>query len=131
MTEPGPTIFVIDDDDMVRDSLKALLESRNFAVTEFESGMQFLQTHNGAAAECLLLDVHMPDMSGLDLLEILRANGNLIPAIFITGRRDASTEERARDLNVVAVLDKPVRHATLFAAIEQALSGGPRPTPAT
>lgn len=122
MTVPGPTIVVIDDDDMVRDSLKALLESRNFSVVDFESGGQFLQHHDGSGAKCLLLDVHMPDMSGPDLLKILRESGDLIPAIFITGRRDAATEERARDLDVIAVLDKPVRHATLFAAIEQALS---------
>lgn len=121
MTVPGPTIFVVDDDDMVRDSLKALLESRNFAVTDFESARQLLDRGDGLSAQCLLLDVHMPDMNGPDLLKILRDRGITIPAIMITGRRDPATEERARDLNVVAVLDKPVRHAVLFAAIEQAI----------
>lgn len=121
MTVPGPTIFVVDDDDMVRDSLKALLESRNFAVIDFESARQLLDHADGLSAQCLLLDVHMLDMNGPDLLKILRDRGITIPAIMITGRRDPATEERARDLNVVAVLDKPVRHAVLFAAIEQAI----------
>lgn len=127
MNLPKPAILVIDDDDMVRDSLKALLESRDFVVTDFESGRQFLQHADAVTAQCLLLDVHMPDMSGTDLLKILRENGNAIPVILITGRRDTSTEERAKELGVVAVLDKPVRYATLFAAIEQALASSPRP----
>lgn len=130
MNLPKPAILVIDDDDMVRDSLKALLESRDFVVTDFESGRQFLQQADDVTAQCLLLDVHMPDMSGPDLLKILRERGNAIPAILITGRRDTATEERARELGVVAVLDKPVRHATLFAAIEQALAT-PRVRPAS
>ncbi|MSP50645.1 MAG: response regulator [Alphaproteobacteria bacterium] len=126
MTMPGPTIAVIDDDDVVRDSLKALLESRNFAVTEFDSGRQFLHWVADATAQCLVLDVHMPDMNGPDLLKILRDRGNAIPVILITGRRDRETDERARELDVVAVLDKPVAHTVLFATIEKALGGAKR-----
>lgn len=121
MTVPGRTVFVIDDDEMVRDSLKALLESRDYTVVDFESGRQFLAGQNGVGRACLVLDVHMPDMTGIELLRLLRARGESMPAILITGRTDAAVQAQAKDLGVIALLDKPVSHTVLFAAIEQAL----------
>lgn len=122
MIASGPTIFVIDDDEMVRDSLKALLESRNFTVVDFDSGRQFLSAGHATGRACLVLDVHMPDMTGIELLRLLRSRGNAIPTILITGRTDLSVQMQAKELGVVALLDKPVSHAVLFDTIRQALS---------
>jgi two-component system, LuxR family, response regulator FixJ len=120
-----PTIFVIDDDEVVRDSLKALLETRQFAVEEFTSAADFLARRDHHASACLILDVHMPEMSGTELLRRLRAQGDRIPTVLITGRRDRAAEEQAKALGVVALLDKPVAHRVLFQAIETALRNNP------
>jgi FixJ family two-component response regulator len=121
----SPTIFVLDDDEVVRDSLKVLLESRRYAVNDFESGSQLLSGWNGAKPACLILDIHMPGMTGLDVLRELRGRGDPIPVILITGRRDTIAQTQAHALGAVALLDKPVPHSALFAAIDQALGTQP------
>lgn len=113
------TIFVIDDDDIVRDSLKVLLETRNFAVQDFNSGGDFLRRRGGSRADCLILDVHMPQMTGLELLKLLCDRGEAIPAVLITGRSDTAVQAQAKALGVV-VLEKPVSFPTLLAAVQQA-----------
>lgn len=123
MPEP-PTIFVIGDDDVVRDSLRALSETRRFSVEEFGSTGDFLTRRDHQANACLVLDIHMPDMTGTELLRRLRERGDRIPAVLITGRRDQVVEEQAKALGVVALLDKPVAHTALFQAIEAALATG-------
>ena len=120
----GLTICVVDDDEVVRDSLKALLESRRFNVVDFGSGSQFLDGRKDAAGACLLLDMHMHELSGLDVLKALRDMGDLIPIIMLTGRSDSLLESRARLLGAIAVLDKPIAHSALFAAIDLALAAG-------
>ncbi|HTO80893.1 MAG TPA: response regulator [Methylomirabilota bacterium] len=122
MGEPA-IIFVVDDDDVVRDSLKVLLELRNYQVRDFSSAAAFLAgcAEAAAPAACLLLDIHMPDMTGIELLRRLRGEGVRTPAILITGRRDAATQTQAQSLGVTALLDKPISHPALFSALEQAL----------
>ncbi len=120
--EPSLTLAVVDDDDHVRDSLKALLWARGFTVVDFARARDFLDWQQGQAAHCLLLDVHMPGMSGLELLEALRLGRRVCPAVLLTGRSDPSITERARALDVVAVLEKPVLPAALMQAIAQALA---------
>lgn len=117
----GRTIFVIDDDDAVRDSLKIILEIWGYDVVTFPSGQLFLQRPTGLQGDCLIVDVHMPEMSGPELVRRLRAEGNAFPAIFITGRRDEALGEQARQMGA-ALFDKPVAHATLRRAIEDCLS---------
>ena len=121
-TKPLPTIYVVDDDEVVRDSLKALLESRHFNVLDFESGREFLERRAVSAASCLILDVHMAGMSGLELLKILRDQGDSLPTVLITGRIDPTVRAEAKALGAVATLDKPVSHQLLFATIQQALA---------
>lgn len=117
----SPAVFVVDDDEVVRDSLKVLLESRGFTVHDFASGRQFLDRKDGVTADCLILDVHMPDMTGTELLKILRNAGDLLPVILITGRNDPVIQAQAKEFGAVTLLDKPVAHAALFAAIQQAV----------
>ena len=117
-----PTVFIVDDDEMVRDSLRALLEAHRFQVHDFESARGFLDNRERLARGCLLVDMHMPDMNGLELLQALRKQGDAMPAVLYTGRNDPELEARALTAGASAVLDKPVTHTTLLAAIRQALA---------
>ena len=114
------TILIVDDDEMVRDSLRALLESRNFTVTDFATGQDFLARRDATNGSCVLLDIHMPGMTGVDLLKTLRERGDLIPVILITGRTDAGIQAQAKAFGAAALLDKPIAAARLFAAIADA-----------
>lgn len=118
-----PLIYVIDDDDVVRDSLRALLEVRGYAVRDFESGDRFFSEVSDLSHCCLVVDIHMPGMTGLDVVGALRARGESVPAILITGRRDGHIDAHAATLDEVVLLDKPVAHARLFATIDEMLRG--------
>src|SRR5579863_2108494 len=118
------TIFIVDDDEMVRDSLRALLEAHRFRVQDFESARSYLDNREGLPRGCLLLDMHMPDMNGLQLLQALRNAGDATPAVLFTGRNDPALQARALIAGASAVLDKPVTHTTLLAAIRRALGSG-------
>lgn len=123
MSAPVPrTVYVVDDDAVVRDSLSALLQIRDYTVVEFESARAFLDRVPAGQGGCLMLDMHMPEMTGLELLHKLRKQGDDIATVLITGRNDPTITAQAHDLGVVAVLDKPVAHQTLFAALEKAFS---------
>ena len=117
------TIVVVDDDEVVRDSLKVLLELRRYDVRDFGSAAAFLAARAGAAAApgCLVLDIHMPQMSGIELLRELRKQGDGVPVILMTGRREPTAQSQAQALGAVALLDKPISHPALFTALEQAL----------
>jgi FixJ family two-component response regulator len=114
------TLDIIDDDDAVRDSTRALLESYGFTVRDYACAEDYLQ---GAPkpADCLLVDQHMPGMTGLDLLELLHAKGSRIPALMLTGRSDPSLEPRAMRIGV-KLLHKPVDETQLLHCIEEARS---------
>jgi len=115
------TIYVVDDDDVVRDSLKVLLEARGYDVRDFESGDQFLAADPKVDGCCVILDVHMPGMTGVELLRIIRDRGKTVPTILITGRRDGQLQAQAEELGAVALLDKPLAHGVLFTTIRQTL----------
>lgn len=118
---PTRTIFVIDDDDVVRDSLRALLEARQYAVRDFASGREFLERRDGAKADCVVLDINMPQMSGLEVLRALRKAGDATPVLLVTGQGSPAIYAQARALGV-PLLDKPTPHTALFAAIERAIA---------
>jgi two-component system, LuxR family, response regulator FixJ len=122
--DAGRTVAVVDDDEVVRDSLKALLETRRFSVVDFESGEAFLKGRNGAELTCLILDIHMPGMTGVEVLRKMRETGDRVPVILITGRRDPTLETQARSLGALVLLDKPISHVALFQAIQKASAGG-------
>lgn len=120
--DAAPTILVVDDDDVLRDSLRFLLESRGYSVADCGSAERFLNARAEFSADCLILDIHMPNMTGIELLRALRRRGDLIPVILVTGRREASVQAEAMSLGAVDVLDKPVTQRTLFQAIDRALA---------
>jgi two-component system response regulator FixJ len=120
-TPAAPTVHLVDDDDAVRDSLKILLESYGLKVRAYSSALEFLSNAGASQTGCLVLDLHLPVVSGLDLLTMMRERKIWLPVIFITGRSDKETRERALRGGAVAFLDKPVRDDALIAAIEVAL----------
>jgi two-component system response regulator FixJ len=114
-------IYIVDDDDAVRDSLRALLESVGFEVRDFHSARDFLAERTLDSVGCLLLDLHMPVMSGIDLLEHMQESGPQLPTIVITGRSDAFLKERALRSGAREFIDKPVSDDTLIEAIDRVL----------
>jgi two-component system response regulator FixJ len=119
--DPQPTIYVVDDDDAVRDSLKILLESYDLAVRDFGSVPDFLNAPEPKGAACLVLDLHLPVMGGFDVMSMLAQQGTPLPVIVITGRGDAQTRARALQAGAVAFLEKPVDDQSLMSAIQTAL----------
>lgn len=106
-TERG-TIYIVDDDDSVRDSARALLESYDHIVEDFASARDMLATFEELKDGCLLLDLNMPEMGGIELLELLRSRGDTIPVIVVTAQNDSGVLDRARRAGAYAVLEKPV-----------------------
>lgn len=123
-TAKEATVHLVDDDDAVRDSLKTLLESYGLEVRDYSSAPEFLADAAVSEAGCLVLDLHLPVVSGLDLLGMMRQRRISLPVVFITGRSDKETKERALRAGAVAFLDKPVREDALMAAIDAALAAG-------
>jgi len=114
-------IFILNDDDGVRDSLRLLLECEGFEAREFASCGEFLDASRSGDGDCLILDLHMPEMSGIELLERLRRRGETLPVILITGRFDAKIRERARAAGALAVVEKPYKAAEILNLVRQAL----------
>jgi two-component system, LuxR family, response regulator FixJ len=118
---PDTTIFLVDDDPAVRDSLKLLLETYGFIVRDFASGSDFLASGERAENACLVLDMHMPIVSGLDLLEQLAVKSAALPTVIITGRADDSIRQRARAAGAYQVIEKPFDAAALLRAMNHAV----------
>jgi FixJ family two-component response regulator len=117
MASRAPSVFVIDDDEPVRDSTIALLEAHGLPVNAFASAAAFLNAEEIQPGDCLLLDNHMPGMTGVELVETLRARDINVPVIMFTGRGDAALKQRALRAGVLIVLDKPVNEQDLLQAI--------------
>jgi FixJ family two-component response regulator len=116
-----PLIAIIDDDEALRHSLDNLLRSVGFRVQGFASAEAFLQAHHAHETACLILDVRMAGMNGLELQRQLGAAHWDIPIIFVTAYADENVRARALAAGAVAVLSKPCREEDLLHAIETAL----------
>jgi FixJ family two-component response regulator len=114
-------VFVIDDDESIRESLKSLMRSVGLGVETFASAQDFLQSTRPDVPACLILDVRMPGLSGLDLQRELAEANIHIPTIFITGHGDIPMSVRAMKAGAVEFLTKPFRDQDLLDAIQQAL----------
>jgi FixJ family two-component response regulator len=121
MRQTAPVIAVIDDDASVRRALQRLLQSAGFTVETFATAREFLEADNWAQTDCLVLDVHLPGMSGLQFQDYLAASGVSIPIVFITAYDDVSTRERVNRAGAVGYLRKPFDQDTLIAAIRRAI----------
>jgi FixJ family two-component response regulator len=122
MKEQDPIVFVIDDDRMIRDGLQSLIRSVGLRVETFASAQDFLGTKRPDTPACLVLDVRMPGLSGLDLQLKLRDAGIPIPVIFITGHGDIPMSVRAMKEGAHEFLTKPVRGQDLLDAVQKALA---------
>jgi FixJ family two-component response regulator len=121
MPEPAATVFVVEDDPSVREALAGLIRSAGWSVEVFDSAHDFLARPRYEAPSCLVLDVGLPGLSGLDLQERMVAQHNDVPIVFITGHGDIPMSVRAIKAGAVDFLTKPFHERELLAAIEQAL----------
>lgn len=120
------TIYVVDDDPDVRDSLKVLLEFSNFNVQTFNSAVKFLATDLHRVNGCLVVDIRMPDMDGLELQDELVRRGIELPVIVITGHGDIPLAVRAMRAGAADFLEKPFREETLLEGIQRAFRYRPQ-----
>jgi FixJ family two-component response regulator len=119
MTEPR--VYIVDDDEAMRDSLKWLLESRGLKVELYSSGEAFFHAFDNGFCGCLVLDVRMPGMSGLDLYERLQARASTLPVIFITGHGDVPMAVSALKKGAADFIEKPFNNQDMLGLIESCL----------
>ena len=121
-----PVIHIIDDDAAIRDSLDYLLESAAMSVRTYASADEFLAQLDGLEPGCIVTDVRMPGMSGLELVRVLAERGMVHPVIVITGHGDVAMAVEAMRAGAIDFLEKPFEHDTLLGSIRLALSKAPR-----
>jgi len=121
MNKVNAIVFVIDDDESVREAIRSLIRSVGLTVETFASANDFLRSKRPDVPACLILDVRMPGLSGLDLQRDLAEANIHIPIIFITGHGDIPMSVRAMKAGAVEFLTKPFRDQDLLDAIQQAL----------
>jgi FixJ family two-component response regulator len=121
MTASAPTVFVVDDDTLVRASIQGLLKSVNLRSEAFATALEFLRSKRPDGPSCLILDVRLPGVNGLDFQRELADADILIPIIFITGHGDIPMTVKAMKSGAVEFLTKPFRDQDLLDAIHQAL----------
>jgi len=121
MSDPKSIVFVVDDDPLVRHSVADLVDSAGFAVRTFASATDFLQSEHPDLPACLILDVELPGLSGLDLQVELTKSGVDVPIVFLTGRGDIPMSVRAMKRGAVEFLTKPFRKEELLDAVNEAL----------
>ncbi len=127
MSQDNSTVFLVEDDDAVRRSLKFQIEAMGYHVKDFPSALFFLENYEPCERSCLLVDVRMPGMTGIELQQVLRERDEVVPVIMISGHADVPAAVRAMKNGATDFLSKPVSGAELQAALDFALSG-PAPT---
>jgi two-component system response regulator FixJ len=120
-----PAIYIVDDDDDVRDSLKVLLECEDYRVHTFDSAIKFLASDPQHMTGCLLADIRMPDMDGLELQDELLKRKVELPVIIITGHGDVPLAVRAMRAGAIDFLEKPFRGDALLESIRRAFQRKP------
>jgi len=121
MPEPNPIVFLLDDEQAVVVALARMLQSCGFTVSPYTSADEFLAAHDAKTPGCLVADVRMPGMDGLELQRALRARGIDRAIVFVTGQGDIATTVQAMKAGAVTFLSKPVQRAELVAAVREAL----------
>ena len=118
---PQGMIAIVDDDEALREAMKSLVRSLGYGVSTFGSAEEFLKSEQVSDTSCLITDLHMPGLSGLDLQDRLIAKGHRIPIIFITGFPDYPARARAMRAGALAFLTKPINQHDLIDHLETAL----------
>ena len=121
MKDRTPIVFIVDDDSGVRSSIRLLLKSIGIDATAMASGREFIDTFNPSQPGCLVLDIRMPGMSGMELQQQLNLRGAIIPVIFITGHGDVPMAVEAMQHGAFDFLQKPFRDQDLIDRIQKAL----------
>lgn len=116
-----PTVFVIEDDAPIRDSLRIYLELMNYNVRTFSSADEILAVYNHDWTGCLVVDVRLPGMTGLDLVDELHRRGCRLPVMVMTGHTDGNSLRLSTEANVVAILEKPIPPEKLKEIIENVI----------
>lgn len=122
MPNPEPLVYVVDDEASIRDSLAMLLRSVGLASRTFADARSFLATYQPRPDACLVADVRMPGMSGIELQEALRTRGAELPIIIITGHGDIAMAVRAMKAGAADFIEKPFHDQTLLDAVHRALA---------
>jgi FixJ family two-component response regulator len=122
LSNKKPMIAIVDDDKGAREALELLVRSLGHNTCTFGSAVEFLKSEKLHDTSCLISDVHMPGLSGLDLQDRLIANAHRMPIIFITGHLNESTRARAMEAGAVGFLGKPFKDNHLLTCIETALA---------
>jgi len=121
LQQPEPCVFIVDDDEAVRGSLKLLLKSVGLPAATYPSAQAFLAAYNSSQPGCVVLDVRMPGMSGLELQQLLNLRGATVPVIFVTGHGDIPMAVEAMQHGAFDFLQKPFRDQDLLDRIQRAL----------
>lgn len=116
------TAYIIDDDRMARDSLKWLIESAGLPVSVYESGLTFLEQVNTSMMGCVLLDVRMPDINGMELHTKLQQRGITLPVILVTGHADVAMAVRAMKAGAYDLIEKPYNDALMLERVQSAIT---------
>ena len=122
MADPEPTVYLVDDDPDVLKSIGRLLDAAGFRIRAFPSPQSFLESFDPAAPGCVVLDLAMPGISGLELQSVLDSQGSALPIVFLTGRGDIATSVHAMKRGAADFLTKPVEDDQLIAAVRDALA---------
>jgi FixJ family two-component response regulator len=117
-----PVVFLVDDEPSILDALSRMLRVEGFAVRTWNSGVKFLQEHQTEIPGCLVADVRMPGLDGLELQRALRNSGSERPIVFVTGQGDIPMTVQAMKAGAVSFLSKPVRGTEFVAAVREAIS---------
>jgi len=121
---PAPVVSVVDDDESVRRAIDSLFRSVGFRVAAFASAEEFLGSEGLGRTECLILDLQMPGMDGLQLQRRLNLDGHRFPIVILTAHGDADARARAMDAGAAAFLLKPFDGDMLVATVRRATAGG-------
>ncbi|HUJ00595.1 MAG TPA: response regulator [Usitatibacter sp.] len=121
-----PLVYIVDDDPPTLRAMNRLLSACGYRVQTFESPMQFLHEHDRDVPGCVVADVMMPELNGLELLGALKAQGNARPFVFVTGEPDFPTAARVLHVDAIAILAKPVDETSLREAIDRAIEADRR-----
>ena len=122
MRERAPTVYVVDDDADVLKAIERLLESIGLNVATFSSPHQFLESYDRTAPGCLVLDLALPGLNGLDVQRVLEEQSSVLPIVFLTGRGDIAASVHAMKHGAADFLTKPVDDTALLAAVHEALA---------